>query len=164
MPLTSDPFLNCPTDQGRRRRAPSTVRRTEPRTSSWSSRTAWRSVRGTNQRSLNSFRKCSPSSRPPTSPRWSRSNRACSMAPPNGRPRSASQVRGGGGGWQTWSALKSEETEHVTCLCVCMKSFQWKPALFLYPYLSLILTIKQNHRPKSEHSALWSCVGKCRTI
>ena len=68
----------------------------------------------------------------------------------------------GGGSWQTWSALKSEETEHVTCLCVCMKSFQWKPALVLYPYLSLILTIKQNHRPKSEHSALWSCVGKCR--
>lgn len=92
--LTFVHFLNCRTNQEQQRRAPNMVQRTEPRTSSWFSKTAWRSARGTNLRSLNSFRKSSPFPSPPMSPKWSRSNRACSMAPLNGQPRSASQVRG----------------------------------------------------------------------
>ena len=81
-------------NQEQQRRALNMVLRTEPRTSSWSLRTVWRSVRGTSPRSLSSFRKCSLSSSPPMSPTWSRSNRVCLMEHQNGRPRSASQVRG----------------------------------------------------------------------
>lgn len=81
----------CP-KQELQRKAPNMVQRTELRTSSWFWRTEWRSVRGTNLRSLNSFRKSSLSSSPLTSPKWSRSNKVCLMEPLNGRPRSASQV------------------------------------------------------------------------
>lgn len=99
------------------RRAPSTAQRTEPRTSSWSWRTAWRSARGTNPRSLNSFRRCSPSWRPRTSRTWSRSSRACSMVPRSGRPRSASQVRAESDTAQKPSSLhhhhQSQETARV---------------------------------------------------
>ena len=74
------------------RRAPSTGLRTGPRTSSWSWRTAWRSERGTNRRSLSRYRKCSPSTNQHMPRTWSRSSRACLMGPQNGRQRSASLV------------------------------------------------------------------------
>lgn len=83
----------CQHTQGQPRRVLNMERRTEPRTLSWCLRTAWRYVRGTNQKYLNWSKKCLPSQSRPTSPTWSRSNRACSMALPNGRRRSASQVR-----------------------------------------------------------------------
>lgn len=86
------PLFIHPSHQELQRRAPSTGRRTEPRTSSWSWRTAWRSERGTNQKSLSKSRKCSASTKQPTARRWNKSSRACWMGLPNGRQRSASQV------------------------------------------------------------------------
>lgn len=74
------------------RRAPSTGRRTEPRTSSWSWRTAWRSERGTNQKSLSKSRKCLALTKQRMACKWNKSSRVCLMGPPSGQRRSASLV------------------------------------------------------------------------
>lgn len=113
-----------PPYQEQQRRAPNMELRIGLRTSSWSSKIVWRSVRGTNQRSSNSFRKSLLSPSPPTSPRWSRLNRVSWMEPLNGQPRSASQVRGASlsgqysrfdGTWPIWSASTSGEMACVGC-------------------------------------------------
>lgn len=71
------------------RRALSMGLRTEPRTSSWSWRTAWKSERETSQRSLSKSWTCSVLTNKPTACRWSKSSKACLMEPPSGQQRSA---------------------------------------------------------------------------
>lgn len=101
-------------NQGLLRRAPNMVQRTEPRTLSWFSKTAWRSVRGTSQKYLSSSRRCSASSRLRMWPRWSRSSRVCLMAPLSGQPRSVSQV------WRSLVEYR-HHPDKAAGFCVCEK-------------------------------------------
>lgn len=81
--------LDICASQELQRRALNMGLRTEPRTSSWSWRTAWRSERETSQRSLNKSWTCSVSTNKPTACRWSKSSKVCLTEPPSGQQRSA---------------------------------------------------------------------------
>lgn len=90
--IPNSPYSICPS-QELQRRALNMGLRTEPRTSSWSWRTAWRSERETSRRSLSKSWMCSVSTNKLMACRWSKSSKACLMEPPSGQQRSALLVR-----------------------------------------------------------------------